>query len=84
MAVLEDLCTVLTEQVGVAKGSLLEAAVQGPMYGVLHCIRELLRDVDLRYHRLVLLWSFSELFSHVTIVPPICSNTKTLSHTTCI
>lgn len=49
MGILEELCMILTEQVGVAKGSLLEAAVQGPMYGVLHCVRELLADVNLRY-----------------------------------
>ena len=49
MGTLEDLCSGLAEEVGVAKGSLLEAAVQGPMYGTLHCIRELLTDLDLRY-----------------------------------
>ncbi|XP_022108564.1 thyroid adenoma-associated protein homolog [Acanthaster planci] len=48
LGILTDLCKNLTEEVGVAKDSLLEAAVQGPMYGILHCIRELLGDVNLR------------------------------------
>ena len=48
LKILADLCRNLTEEVGVAKDSLLEASVQGPMYGILHCIRDLLGDVDLR------------------------------------
>ena len=49
MGIVEDLCGLLRSQISVAKESLLEASVQGPMYGILHCIREILNDVKYRY-----------------------------------
>ncbi|XP_072031670.1 tRNA (32-2'-O)-methyltransferase regulator THADA-like [Amphiura filiformis] len=45
MGFLEDLCKLLNNQINVAKESLLEASVQGPMYGIMHCIRQILCDV---------------------------------------
>ena len=58
MGFLEDLCKLLQEQITVARESLLEAAVQGPMYGVLHCIREILCDVQFRYVVTVVCWAY--------------------------
>eukprot|EP00057_Strongylocentrotus_purpuratus_P021689 XP_011676163.1 PREDICTED: thyroid adenoma-associated protein homolog isoform X2 [Strongylocentrotus purpuratus] len=54
--VMQELCNALEEQVEVARESLLETAVQGPMYGVLHCLRILLGDTDLKTLPKVAAW----------------------------
>ncbi|XP_071499457.1 tRNA (32-2'-O)-methyltransferase regulator THADA-like [Diadema antillarum] len=51
-----DLSSRLEEQVEVARRSLLEASVQGPMYGLLHCLRILLGVTDLRCLQAVESW----------------------------
>ncbi|XP_033103076.1 thyroid adenoma-associated protein homolog [Anneissia japonica] len=45
-----DMLDSLSEQVEVANRSLIEAAGTRPMYGVLHCVRELIEDVN--FHEL--------------------------------
>ena len=48
LGIVKDLCGLLEGQVSVARESLLEASVQAPMYGVLHCLRELTYDVKFK------------------------------------
>jgi len=47
-ATLEVLTFQLMVELEMARGSLLEASANGPMYGVLFCIRSLLQDLDFR------------------------------------
>ncbi|XP_063957410.1 tRNA (32-2'-O)-methyltransferase regulator THADA-like [Lytechinus pictus] len=56
ICVIQNICDTLEGQVEVAGESLLEAAVQGPMYGLLHCLRILLRDTDLRMVQMADAW----------------------------
>lgn len=48
MQLLHTLLQLLVDQVTVARGSLVVAAANRPMYPTLHCIRYILEEVDLR------------------------------------